>query len=231
VKRVWWILAGLGSSCLAIGIPLLVADLRFFADARRTEGEVVEVRRNRQGSGAPDVAFTDHLGRAHLHRSDIYSRPPYRIGDRVTIAFDPDEPEDAAIDSPTNRWVVPAGFAGLGFILLCIVSFAVVRRARRKREVAWLRREGQRLDATVTAVTQDTTIRVNDRSPWVIRCEATLPGESSPRTFVSRRFWYNPGPHLRGPTVTVCYDPRAPSRHVVDTGDLAPGHAFQDTTS
>jgi hypothetical protein len=142
-----------------------------------------------------------------------------------------DQPEDAVIASPTNRWLLPGIFAGIGFVHLCIGSFALVRRARRKREIAWLLRAGQRLDAPVTTITQDTSIRVNRRSPWVIRCEATLPGESTARTFVSRRFWFDAGPHLRGPTLPVCYDPREPSRHVVDTGDLVPGRALQDTTS
>ncbi|MFZ6185874.1 hypothetical protein [Nannocystis pusilla] len=53
-----------------------------------------------------------------------------------------------------------------------------------------------------------------------------MPGEASARTFVSRRFWYDPGPHLRRPTLSVCYDPRSPKRHVVDTGDLDPRRAF-----
>ncbi|WAS93182.1 DUF3592 domain-containing protein [Nannocystis punicea] len=231
MKLVWSLIAGLGGLFFAIGLALLAVDLEFFADARRTEGEVVHLRRNNKGSGAPDVAYTDHLGRDHLYRSNIFSTPSYRIGERVTVAFDPDEPEDAVIDSPTNRWLLPGIFGGIGFVQLCIGSFALLRRARRKREISWLLREGQRLDATITAVTQDTSIRINRKSPWVIHCEATLPGEASARTFVSRRFWYDPGPLLRGPTLTVCYDPRDPSRHVLDTGDLVPGRAFQGTTS
>lgn len=225
MKLVWSLIAGLGGLFFAVGIVLFAVDLHFFADARRVEGEVIDLRVNSKGSAAPDVAYADHLGRDHVYRSNIYSRPSYGLGDRVTIAFDPDEPEDATIDSPTNRWLLPGIFGGIGFVHLTIGSLALLRRARRKREIARLLREGQRVDATVTTITQDTSIRVNRRSPWVIHCQAALPGESSTRTFVSRRFWYDPGPHLRRPTLSVCYDPRAPERHVVDTGDLDPRRA------
>ncbi|MCY1066948.1 DUF3592 domain-containing protein [Nannocystis sp. RBIL2] len=226
MKLVWSLIAGLGGLFFAVGLVLFAVDLQFFADARRTEGEVIDLRFTSKGGGAPDVAWADHLGRDHVHRSNIYSRPSYRLGDRVIIAFDPDEPENATIDSPTNRWLLPGIFGGIGFVHLSVGSFALLRRARRKREIVWLLREGQRVDATVTTITQDTSIRVNRRSPWVIHCQATLPGEAVARTFVSRRFWYDPGPHLRRPTLSVCYDPRSPERHVVDTGDLDPRRAL-----
>jgi hypothetical protein len=120
VKLVWSLIAGLGGLFFAVGLVLLAVDLRFFADAHRTEGEVIDLRFNSKGSGAPDVAYADHLGRDHVHRSNIFSRPSYRIGDRVTIAYDPDEPDDAAIDSPTNRWLLPGIFGGIGFVHLGI---------------------------------------------------------------------------------------------------------------
>lgn len=222
MKFVWSLIAGLGGLFFAVGLVLLAVDLHFFHDARRTPGEVVDLRFNSKGSGAPSIAYTDDRGLAHVYRSNIFSRPSYRIGDRVTVAYDPDEPGDAAIDATLDRWLLPGIFGGIGFVHLGIGLLGLLRRARRKREIAWLLREGRRIDATVTAVTQDTSIRVNRKSPWVIHCEATLPGESAPRTFVSRRFWYEPGAHVRRAGLTVCYDPRDPARHVVDTGDLDP---------
>ncbi|MDC0673162.1 DUF3592 domain-containing protein [Nannocystis radixulma] len=222
MKLLWSIFAGVGGLFVAIAILLFVLDQRFFADAVRTEGEVVHVRFNSKGSGAPQIAYADGNGLQHVFSSNTYSRPSYRVGDRVPIAFDPDDPGNAAIDRTSDRWLLPGIFGAIGFVQFSFGLFGLLRRARRKREIAWLLREGQRVDATVTAITQDTSIRVNRKSPWVLHCEATLPGDSAPRTFVSRRFWYEPGRRLLRTSMTVCYDPRDPARHVVDTGDLDP---------
>lgn len=231
MKLLWSIFAGLGGLFVAVGLVLLAIDLRFFASARRTEGEVVDVRWNSKGSGAPDVAYADDLGRSHVFRSNTWSRPSYQIGDRVVIAYQPDDPDNSTIDSPVHRYLLPGIFSGIGTVHLCLGLFGLWRRARRKREIAWLLREGQRVDAVVATVTQDTRISVNRRHPWVIHCEATLPGESAPRTFVSRRFWYEPRHHLRNSTLPVCYDPRDPTRNVVDTGDLDPGGPLRSARS
>lgn len=216
------IFAGLGGLFLAVGLVLLAIDLNFFAGARRTAGEVVAIRPSHDGrTGAPDVAYTDDIGRAHVFHSTTYSRPAYQVGDRLTIAFPPQAPADAAIDSPLDRWLLPGIFGGIGGVELVVGLVLLVRRARRKRQIAHLLRQGQRIDATLLMAAHDTRVRVNRQHPWVLHCRATLPGESTPRTFISRRFWYDPTGDL-GPTVPVCYDPRDPSRHVVDTGDLPP---------
>lgn len=222
MKLLWSVFAAVGGVLVTIGLVLFTLDLRFFAGAERTGGEVIDVRFGNRGAGAPDIAWTDDAGRSHVYRSNTSSRPPYRVGDRVTIAYHPDDPDNPAIDAPFDRWFFPGLFTGMGSVQLGLGLFGLLRRARRKREIAWLTRAGQRLDATITAVTQDTSIHVNRKHPWVIHCQATLPGESEPRTFVSRRFWYEPRPYLRRPTLTVYYDPQAPARHVVDTGDLHP---------
>ncbi|MDC0722008.1 DUF3592 domain-containing protein [Nannocystis bainbridge] len=227
MKLVWSLIAGLGGLFFAVGLTLLIVNQRFYGSARRTDGEVVHLRFSNKGSAAPDVAYTDHLGREHLHSSNVYSKPAYRVGEPVTIAFDPDDPGDAAIDSLTQRWLLPGIFGCIGLVHLGIGSTFLLLRSRRKREIARLLREGQRVDAPIVEIAHNTSIRVNRRSPWVIRCEVTLPGEATARRFVSRRFWNDPRPHLRGRSLPVCYDPRDPSRHVVDTGDLDPGRAFE----
>jgi hypothetical protein len=219
VKFLWSIFAGVGGLFLAAALVLLALDLRFFADARRTEGVVVSLRCGKKGSCAPDIAYSDHAGRRHTLHSNRYARPSYQVGDRLPLAYDPDEPDDAAVDRPLDRHLLPALFGGIGGIQFTIGLLGLLRRARRKREIAWLLRAGERVEATVVTITHDTSIRVNRRHPWVIHCEARLPGEATPRKFISRRFWDDPTPHV-GRTLVVRYDPRDPGRHVVDTGEL-----------
>ena len=215
------IFTGTGALFLAVGLVLLARDLSFFAGTVRTEGEVVAIRVSARGrTGAPDVAYTDDIGRAHVFRSNTYSRPSYEVGDVLTIAFHPADPERAAIDSPSQRWLIPGIFTLIGGIQLAVGLFVLIRRARRKRLFTALLRDGQRVLATSFKAVQDTRIRVNGQHPWVLHCQATLPGESAPRHFKnSRRFWYDPTSAL-GPTVAIRYDPHDPTRHAIDTGDL-----------
>lgn len=219
MKFLWSIFAGIGGLFLAAALVLLALDLTFFAAAQRTEGEVVSLRCGARGSCAPDIAYTDHTGRTHTLRSTRYSRPSYQVGERLPLAYAPDDPEDVAIDTWFSRYFLPALFAWVGAFQFSIGLVGLLRRARRKREIARLLREGERIDAEVVTVTHDTSIRINRRHPWVIHCEARLPGEMTRRKFISRRFWTDPTPHL-GRTLVVRYDPRDPERHVVDTGDI-----------
>lgn len=224
MKSFWWTLTGLGGLFLGFGLAIFAVDLRFFADAKRSPGEVVSVRVSGKGGVAPDVAYTDDLGRARVFHSPHFSKPSYAVGDRVTIGYDPRDPDNAAIDSFFDRHLLPTTACGIGLIPFTVGVLGLRRRSRRKREIAWLLREGQRAEATVATVTRDTSIRINREHPWVIRVEARLPGDAAPRPFVSRRFLYDPTPYL-GRTLAVCFDPRAPERHVVDTGDLDPRRA------
>lgn len=217
MKLVWSIFAVVGGAFLVTALVLLAFDRHYFADAHRVPGEVVALRCRLRDNCAPDIAYTDHTGRPQVLRSDRYSRPSYQVGDRVTIAYH--TPDDATIDGFAHRFLFPLVFGGLGSLQLTIGLIGLLRRRRRKHDIAWLLRQGERVDATVASIAQDTSVRVNHQHPWVIHCEAKLPGDAAPRTFTSRRFWYDPTPHI-GRTLVVRYDPRDPARHLVDTGDL-----------
>lgn len=215
------VFAGVGALFFTASVVLAVLSSRFHARAEHTTGEVVGLRESNEGGLlAPDVAFTTPDGRRRVHRSNNYSQPSYQIGDRVTIAYDPAEPDSAALDTWTARWLLPTIFGAIGLVDLSVGTTLLLLRRRRKQEIARLLREGPRIDARVVAVEQDTKVRVNHKHPWVIRCEGTLPGEPAPRVFTSRHFWYDPSSRVAGRSLPVHYDPRDPARHVVDTRDL-----------
>ena len=83
------------------------------------------------------------------------------------------------------------------------------RRGQRRRERALS--FGRPVQAKVTSVYFDTTLRVNGRSPWVIA--ATFDDSSGRKLeFKSERLWYDPTPYYpNGSEVTVYFlddDPR-----------------------
>lgn len=214
------IFAGIGGLFFVIALVLVSLELQFERTARRSPGEVVALRRSNKGGQAPDVAFTAFDGRQIVHRSNVYSTPAYAIGEQVTILYDPSNPEEATIDTFTGRWLMALIFGIIGVVDLSVGSTFLWLRARRKREIAWLLRHGQRVMAKVVATEEDRKVRVNRKHPWIIRCEATLPGAPGPRRFTSRRFWYDPEEVVRGRELPVYYDPQDPDRSVVDTGEL-----------
>lgn len=214
------IFAGIGGLFFVAAVVFVVLEVRFERTALHSTGEVVALRRSSKGGRAPDVAFTAVDGREHVHRSNVYSTPSYEVGDVVPIAYDPTDPDSAIIDSFSGRWLLPTIFGGIGLVDLLVGGSLLWLRARRKREIAWLLREGTRVMARVVAVEEDPKVRVNGKRPWIIRCEATLPGEAGPRRFTSRRFWYDPTDRVAGKTLPVHYDPQDPGRSVVDTGEV-----------
>lgn len=222
MRLLWSIFAGLGGLFVVAALVIVVVSATFFADAVHASGRVVALRHGDDGMAAPVVAYTARDGRERLYQSSTYTNPPYQVGDAVDIAYDPADPDSAAIDSWTSRWLLPTIFGGIGSVHGTVGLVGLLTLLRRKREIARLLREGQRVDAEVLRADQDMRIRVNRKHPYILRLQATLPGESAPRSFTSRRFWYDPIPHLARRTLPVFYDPRDPGRHVVDTGDLPP---------
>jgi hypothetical protein len=222
VRLLWSIFAGLGGLFVVAALVIAVISAGFFADAEHTTGRVVALRHSNKGGAAPVVAYTAADGRERIYQSSTYSTPSYQVGDIVDIAYDPADLDSAAIDSWTSRWLLPTIFGGLGSVHFSVGMFGLLTILRRKNEIDRLLRHGQRVDADVLRAEQDTRISVNRRHPFVLRLQAILPGESAPRIFTSRRFWYDPTPHLPRRTLPVFYDPRDPARHVVDTGTLPP---------
>lgn len=222
MRLLWSIFAGLGGLFVAAALAVAIVSAGFFADAAHTDGRVVALRFDNKGAAAPIVAYTAADGRERLYQSSTYSTRAYEVGDAVDIAYDPADPDSAAIDSWTSRWLLPTIFGGLGSVHFSVGILGMLTILRRKHEVEHLLRHGQRVDADVLRSEQDTRISVNHRHPFILRVQATVPGESAPRIFTSRRFWYDPTPHLPRRTLPVFYDPRDPARHVVDTGPLPP---------
>ena len=87
---------------------------------------LLELRSNRQAqadgviigfNNGPEVEFTTSQGTTAQFRSPVRSSS-FARGDHVAVAYDPDDPHDAAIDGFAGRWFLPGLFAILFGVFL-----------------------------------------------------------------------------------------------------------------
>ncbi|MCY1057654.1 DUF3592 domain-containing protein [Nannocystis sp. SCPEA4] len=125
------VFAALGVVLLAVGLGIAIVAGRAFTATERVEGQVVGLRQNEEAF-APDIAYTTRDGQARVFHSGVATSPPYPLGARVPIVYDPADPEWAALDTRGDRWLLPTIFGGTGgfFLLLGALGLLQDRRHR-----------------------------------------------------------------------------------------------------
>ncbi len=137
---VGWVMAISGPLFL-IGALVAYTDTRMFiARAVRTEGIVVEMVAGGLGShitNAPVFTFSDDSGVEYTTLSALDSTPPtYKVGEKITVLYDPDNPTNAKIEGLFGLWGIPLILAAIGGVecLLGAVSIAAGRWLSRRPE-------------------------------------------------------------------------------------------------
>jgi predicted ribosomally synthesized peptide with SipW-like signal peptide len=104
----------------------------YFSQQRKMEsrvaaaGSVVELTTGVGASGHasmfyPEVEFTASSGEKIKFRSDFGSRPAgHKIGQSVTVRYDPADPKKAEIESVMNLWLVPLILVFMGGVAGCL---------------------------------------------------------------------------------------------------------------
>ena len=100
------------------------------------EGKVVEMVRirDRDDGGymyAPFVRFQTIEGRTVEFQSTLSSNPPgYRTGQTVSVLYDPDDPQSAAIRGVFSLWLtsIVLGFIGSAFLAVGTGMIVICRR-------------------------------------------------------------------------------------------------------
>lgn len=83
----------------------------------RAQGTVLRMVHTMRNMQAPVVAFTGPNGPVEFQSSVGSSPPAFRVGEVVTVLFDPARPTEAQLDSFMDKWLVPGvfGFIGVTF--------------------------------------------------------------------------------------------------------------------
>lgn len=134
-----------GVLLIGAAIVLVATTTRFLANAERTEGTVIEVnaktsisrdadrRRRERTFWYPTVEFTAGGGDTFSFEGTGANPPAYQVGDRVPVAYDPDNPSDARIASFGSAYLLPMILGGLGIVFTPVGGYLLVIGRRKLR--------------------------------------------------------------------------------------------------
>lgn len=118
----------IGSVFLMVGVGFGWSSCSLLGVAERTEGTVIRLAGNgpRRGT-APVVEFFLDGNRREFQSWLSTSPPQFNVGDKVTVLYDPNDPQRASIESFVTLWLFPTIFGGIGAVMLVAagVIFAV----------------------------------------------------------------------------------------------------------
>lgn len=175
----------------------------FVRGAERSDGQVVDVEYSRRpgdstGMYNPVFQFMTKDGRTIRSSSNLRSSSSsYHKGDKVTILYDPKNPEDAAIQSFMELYF---DFMVLGLIGIVFTGFGIGMAGwdiLRKGKPAYYRRNGSLIDATISGISR-ASYQVNNIHPWRIDAEWQDPRSGKIHKFRSQNLYIDPSEHLSG---------------------------------
>lgn len=102
-RRIAWLILGIGALILAGGLALAWGSLRHVLQAERAEGVVTEIRREGD-MYAPVVRFRLLDGSVREVKDLGSGAPDFAVGDRVTVLYMPDDPDDFSLATFERLW-------------------------------------------------------------------------------------------------------------------------------
>jgi hypothetical protein len=224
-----------GFFVLVLGIGLLAgsffttrSSLAFRASSVRTEGTVVDFsEETKRDNGktttmyTPIVEFTASSGKTIRFNSDTSSSSPgYNRGDKVPVLYSEQTPERARLDSFMSNWGGPLIFGVLGSVSLLAGAGLFFGGLRHRKVQAWLQVNGMPIQAKLVGVEQNTSLKVNGRSPWRVCCQWQHPSTQKMYVFYSSNYWYDPTDMVKRDTLDAKVNPDNPNEYWLDTSFL-----------
>ncbi|MCP5475624.1 MAG: DUF3592 domain-containing protein [Rhodanobacteraceae bacterium] len=217
-----------------VGLAMAVADffvirhtLNFRDGAVTTEGEVIDFVSSRGSKGgtmyAPRVRYSVPLPEGgagasyEIVGSVRSSSRGYDVGEKVKVLFRPDRPADGQIGSFMEQWFVATILSVFTLVFGGVAIGMIVSAIRRKRMYDWLEHSGMTVQARIVEVGKNTSLKVNGRSPWVIRAQWQHPVTSKVHMFQSENLWFDPSEFIGDrEQIGIRIDADQPERHRVD---------------
>lgn len=218
-----------------VGVGMLVGSFfifsntsRFIAGATETGGKVIALDRSRSSSSSgssttyrPVVEFTTATGKQIEFTSSVGSSPPsHRVGETVTVLYNPADPYSARIKSFFQLWFGFLIVFLLGLVFAAIGLTMIFLRRRGQKRSEWLRAHGRRVRTSFTGVELNQSLRVNGRSPYQIVSQSNDPSTNGVRVYQSENIWFDPSEYIKGEAIDVLVDPNNPKKYVMDISFL-----------
>ena len=232
VAIVKFVMLVVGVAMLAGAVYMYNNTRSFLANAVHAQGTVLDLERTesvtRDGNNShlsvsyfPVVQFTDGSGRQIKFTSGSGSNPPaYSRGDKVEVLYHADAPEKARINGFMSLWFGPLLVGGLGVVFTALSVGLIGVSARRKRLEAHLKTSGMPIEATFESVEQNTSMKVNGRSPWRVLAQWLDPATSQVHVFKSDNLWFDPSTYIKDRKINVFIDRADPKKYYVDLSFL-----------
>lgn len=226
--RLFILIFGLVGLGMGVGEFFILKDLfDFRARAQVTEGAVVGFVSSRGSKGgtmyAPRVRYSvpapeGGVGASHEITGRVSSSSrSYTEGERVPVLYLPEEPAEGRIGGFMEQYFLPLLFGVFTVVFTGIASGFLLAELRRRRMYDWLQHSGMSVQARIVEVGKNTRLKVNGRSPWVIRAQWQHPLTQRIHLFESENLWYDPSEYVDGrDQCPVRVDADDPSRYRVD---------------
>jgi hypothetical protein len=176
--------------------------LSFKANSSSAEGVVIDLTRKYSSDGgatyAPVVAFKDTSGTEITFTTGMASNPPaYTKGEKVSVMYNPGDPQDARIDTFFQLWFPALILSVMGLIFLLASLSMIIKTVRGSAVNRNLMQTGTRVSAKVTSVqtnffgqTMPMEVKTTTFSAFPGASSSSLPSRMISYTIVAQ--WLNP---------------------------------------
>ena len=190
----------------------------------RVEGEIVGFAGD--DSRAPVVEYVTPEGETRRKTGDVASNPRAgKVGDRVPVLINPDDPETVRLGTPLELWFLPGLLGAMGglFVMVLTLTSAAAGGGRLPgqpgaRRLQRLRETGERVMARVTAIVPVRAAAASGGPAyWRLEARSVNPPTGAPERFVSQPISVDPAPHIKvGDEIGVYVDRGDPKIYAFD---------------
>lgn len=197
-----------------LGVVLLFVTFSFVSNtlstiskSTKTTGEVIGL----VGSDTKKsvIRFSTPDGGVYTLESSVSSNPPqHRVGDKVSVLYQTDNPGDAKLNSFLDLWfasiitgILAISFSGIGFGMLWYSFY-------RKKQIEKLQISGIILETTFQGVERNGAVTVNGKIPFQIISHYNDSATNKLYIFKSDNLWFDPSDYIKTKTIPVQVDPK-----------------------
>lgn len=222
--------------CLLLGALYLYQNTQdFLQDSITTDGTVIDVVRS--GSLAalsgnstrkkdsvtyhPVIVFETESGSMIEFKSSTGSnKKNYAKGEMVEVMYQPSSPQQARMSDFFSLWGASAILGGLGSVFFMVGFSIFFFGNRRKKKIAYLKKNGMSVEASLHSVAVNSSLKVNGKNPYQIFAQWKDPRTSTLHTFRSENIWFDPTPHIKDEKMRVLLEKNNPEKYYVDIAFL-----------